>query len=284
MTGFRPARSPSRFRRRSGIGGFTLLEALVAVTLMGVILTALGYITAQWLPGWNRGFMRVQRGELFAVALNRLAVDLAAAEFVTANRNTKLPLFEGTPTAVTLVRSAVGPNTGPGLEVVRIAEAADRQGIALLRTRTTFAPFGDGDVSASQLTFIDPVVLLRAPFRVSFSYSAGDGTWQDTWQGNSQLPAAVRFLVRDTTTGRTLAISSATMVHVDTAACAGGQGGQGGQQASQTAQPASSQAAAAQSALSAQGSQGCSGGAGTQLGAPVNAGPAPNGPQQVPGQ
>jgi general secretion pathway protein J len=278
MMGLQPARSRRRFHRRSGIAGFTLLEALVAVALMGVILAALGYISAQWLPAWNRGFMRVQRSELFAVALNRLAADLAAAEFVTANRDAKQALFEGTPASVTLVRSAVGPNTQPGLEVVRIADAADRQGIALVRTRTPFAPFGAGDVSASQLAFTDPVVLLRAPFRVSFSYSNGDGAWQDTWQNNNQLPAAVRFLVRDTTTGRTLAISSATMVHVELqAGCANG-GGQG----APAPQAASSQTVAAQTALAgaSQGSQGC-GGSG---GAPVNAGPAPNGPQQVPGQ
>jgi general secretion pathway protein J len=287
MTGVRPARSRRRFRRRSGTAGFTLLEALVAVTLMGVILAALGYITAQWLPGWNRGFMRVQRGELFAVALNRLAADLAAAEFVTANRDTKQPLFEGTPAAVTLVRSAVGPNTEPGLEVVRIAEAADRQGIALVRTRTPFAPFGAGDVSTSQLTFTDPVVLLRAPFRVSFSYSSGDGAWQDTWGANGQLPAAVRFLVRDTTTGRTLAVSSATMVHVELpAGCADGSGqgaGQAGGQGASAPQPATSQAAAAQVALGGASQGGC-GGSGGQPGAPVNAGAAPNGPAQVPGQ
>jgi general secretion pathway protein J len=195
--------------------GFTLFEALVAVTLTGIILAAIGSITAQWLPGWNRGFMRVQRSELFTVALNRLAADLSASEFVTPNHGAKFPLFEGTPTAVTLVRSAVGPNTDPGLEVVRIAEATDRQGIALVRTRTPFAPFGDGDIPASGLNFTDPVALLRAPFRVSFSYSAGDGTWRDTWVNESQLPAAVRFLVRDTTTGRTLAISSAAVVHVE---------------------------------------------------------------------
>jgi general secretion pathway protein J len=234
-----------RSLRRSGVAGFTLLEALVAVTLMGMILAALGSITAQWLPSWNRGFMRVQRGELFAVALNRLAADLAAAEFVTANRDSKLPVFEGAPTAVTLVRSAVGPNTEPGLEVVRIAEATDRQGIALVRTRTPFAPFGTGDVSASQLSFTDPVVLLRAPFRVSFSYSSGDGAWQDTWQKASQLPAAVRFLVRDATTGRTLAISSATMVHVELPPGCADPGGQG-----------------------------CA--ASNTPGAPVNAGPAPD--------
>jgi general secretion pathway protein J len=202
-------------RMRSNVAGFTLLEALVATTLMGMILAALGSITAQWLPSWNRGFMRVQRSELFTVALNRLAADLSASEFITPNRGSKLPIFEGTASAVTLVRSAVGPNTEPGLEVVRIAESSDRQGIALLRARTPFAPFGLGDVSANQLKFTDPVVLLRAPFRVSFSYSSGDGSWSDTWQNAAQLPAAVRFLVRDATTGRTLAISSAAMVHVE---------------------------------------------------------------------
>jgi general secretion pathway protein J len=180
-----------------------------------MILAALGAITAQWLPSWNRGFMRVQRSELFTVALNRLAADLSAAEFITANRGTKFPIFEGSASAVMLVRSAVGPNTEPGLEVVRIAEAVDRQGFALVRTRTPYAPFGLGDVSPSQLNFTDPVVLLRAPFRVTFSYSAGDGVWLDAWQSAAQLPAAVRFLVRDVTTGRTLAISSATMVHVE---------------------------------------------------------------------
>jgi general secretion pathway protein J len=243
MRGLHPAGGPTgrpspAWARRLRSAGFTLFEALVAVTLTGMILAALGSITAQWLPGWNRGFMRVQRSELFTVALNRLAADLAASEFVTPNRESKLPIFEGTPTTVTLVRSAVGPNTEPGLEVVRIAEATDRQGIALLRTRTPFAPFGSGDVSASLLNFADAVVLLRAPFRVTFSYSSGDGSWQDTWQNSNQLPAAVRFLVRDTTTGRTLAISSAAVVHVD------------------------SQAGSSSSAP----------------GAPVNAGPAPNGP------
>jgi len=210
-------------RRRSAAAGFTLLEALIAVTLMGMVLAAIGAITAQWLPSWNRGFMRVQRSELFAVALNRLAADLSASEFVTPNREAKLPIFEGAASAVTLVRSAVGPNTEGGLEVVRIAEGTDRQGTALVRARTPFAPFGLGDVSADQLHFADPVVLLRAPFRVSFSYSSGDGSWSDTWHNAGQLPSAVRFLVRDSTTGRTLAVSSATVVHVELPAdCAGG--------------------------------------------------------------
>jgi general secretion pathway protein J len=274
----RQAGRPSLARaRRPRAAGFTLFEALVAVTLTGMILTAIGAITAQWMPGWNRGFMRVQRSELFTVALNRLAADFAASEFVTPNRESKLPIFEGTPSAVTLVRSAVGPNTEPGLEVVRIAEATDRQGVALLRTRTPFAPFGLGDVSASQLKFADPVVLLRAPFRVTFSYSSGDGSWQDTWQNVEQLPAAVRFLVRDTTTGRTLAISSAAVVHVDLQGGCGNQSSQGGLSSqAPTSQARTSQAPTSRGPTSqvvaSQG--GCA-----SSGAPVNAGPAPNGPR-----
>jgi general secretion pathway protein J len=231
-------------RRRFDVAGFTLLEALIATTLMGVTLAAIGAITAQWLPSWNRGFMRVQRSELIAVALHRLAADLAASEFITPNRGSKLPLFEGTASAVTLVRSAVGPNTEGGLEVVRIAETTDRQGIALVRWRTPFVPFGLSDVSADQLNFADPVVLLRAPFRVSFSYSSGDGSWTDTWQYTGQLPSVVRFLVRDQTTGRTLAVSSATVVHVEAPAdCAGAASQACGSQSSPTAGGSASQAA-----------------------------------------
>src|SRR5262249_45338377 len=116
-----------------------------------------------------------------------------------------------------------GPNTQGGLEVVRIAESADRQGIALVRTRTAFAPFGLGEVAADKLNFTDPVVLLRAPFRVSFAYSPGDGSWLDTWHNSGQLPSGVRFLVTDLTTGRALAVSSAAMVHVELPAdCASG--------------------------------------------------------------
>jgi len=233
-------------RRRFDVAGFTLLEALIATTLMGVILAAIGAITAQWLPSWNRGFMRVQRSELIAVTLNRLAADLAASEFITPNRGSKLPIFEGTASAVTLVRSAVGPNTEGGLEVVRIPESTDRQGIALVRWRAPFAPFGLGDVSANQLNFTDPVVLLRAPFRVSFSYSSGDGSWSDTWQDTGQLPSVVRFLVSDQTTGRALAVSSATVVHVEVPAdCVGGASQACGSQSSPAAGGSASPAASA---------------------------------------
>ena len=73
-------------RRRAGEGGFTLIETIVALALMGLVLSALASITAQWLPNWNRGVDRIQRSEVIGIALQRIAADLAAAEYVPANR------------------------------------------------------------------------------------------------------------------------------------------------------------------------------------------------------
>jgi general secretion pathway protein J len=201
------------------VAGFTLIEALVATALMGIILTALASVTAQWLPNWDRGFVRAQRSELVSIALDRLVADLGAAEFVTANRAAKVPVFDGAPSAVTLVRSAFGPNARRGLETVRIAETADRGGAVLIRSTAPFAPLAGTSPGSS--FFADPVALLRAPFRVRFAYAGRDGVWKDTWQNAPILPTTVRVTVGDTASQRTLSVSTAALVHVDLpAACA----------------------------------------------------------------
>ena len=77
--------------------------------------------------------------------------------------------------------------------------------------------------SVGQLEFANPVVLLRAPYRVSFSYAGRDGIWKNTWQNANELPMAIRVTVRDATSERTLSISTTALIHIDTpAACVGG--------------------------------------------------------------
>jgi general secretion pathway protein J len=196
-------------RRRSS--GFTLVEALLATALMGVILAAIATVTAQWLPNWNRGFERVQRVELLAVGLERIVADLSAAEFVTASGAVDPPAFDGTELSVTFLRTAIGPNTRPGLELVRIAETGGERGLMTVRTRVRFVP-GPG---ANQPIPGDPVVLLRAPYRVTFSYAGADRVWRNVWRGERLLPRAIRVQVRDATTDRTLAISTAMVVRSD---------------------------------------------------------------------
>lgn len=94
--------------------GFTMFEALVAIALMGLVLGARASVTGEWLPPWNRGLLQTQRNEQVAIALDRLAADLSAAEFVMADRTSNAVLFRGDEAAVTFVRSALGPNNLPG--------------------------------------------------------------------------------------------------------------------------------------------------------------------------
>jgi general secretion pathway protein J len=191
--------------------GFTLIEVLMATLLMTVILAALATVTSQWLPNWNRGMARVQRAERLALGLDRLVADLSVAAMIPMNGDAKTPLFEGSELAVTFVRTAVGPNTRPGLEIVRLVEKADGQGLAMVRERAPFAPMP----SDAQIRFADQVVLIRSPLRVTFSYAGPDQVWQPNWRGQMQLPDRIRIAVRDGATGQVLGVSSATILHVN---------------------------------------------------------------------
>jgi general secretion pathway protein J len=211
----------ARDRERNSEAGFTLIEALVALALTGLVLSALATITAQFLPNWNRGIDRIQRSELIGISMQRIAADLAAAEFIPAGsdekneKDKKKPLFEGTPLSVTFVRTAIGPNAGIGLDVVRIGETTDRGQLVTVRTRTGFTPLPQGASPSEQLRFTDPVVLLHAPLRLSFAYAGPDKVFHDDWHDADKLPVTIRLTVRDTTSDHVLAVSTVTPVHVD---------------------------------------------------------------------
>jgi general secretion pathway protein J len=140
-----------------------------------------------------------------------MVADLSVAEMIPFNGDSKTPLFEGSELSVTFVRTAVGPNARPGLEIIRLAEKSDVQGLAMVRERAPFAPMP----SDAQIRFVDQVVLVRLPFRVTFSYAGPDQVWQPEWRGQKQLPDMVRITVRDSATGQVLNVSSAAIVHVN---------------------------------------------------------------------
>jgi general secretion pathway protein J len=215
--------SASLTKKHAGEAGFTLIETLVALALTGLVLSALANITAQWLPNWNRGMGRIQRSESIGLALQRIGADLAAAEYVPANREQRQPLFEGSELSVTFVRTALGPNARSGLDVVRIGETTDQQDFVTVRSRTPFAPLQPAASLAEQLRFDGPVVLLRAPLRLSFSYAGPDRIWKSNWHEADRLPAAIMLTVRDAATERVLSVSTVTSIHAEAPAPATGE-------------------------------------------------------------
>jgi len=115
---------------------------------------------------------------------------------------------------VTFLRTALGPNTRPGLELIRIQETPSDGGLAMIRTRARFLPVGRDGIE-TQARPSDPVVLVRAPYRITFSYAGPDRVWRPVWRGEGQLPSAIRVQLRDAATDRTLSVSTATLVHAE---------------------------------------------------------------------
>lgn len=198
----------------SETAGFSLIEAMAALVLTATIVAALGAVTGQWLPNWRRGFVALQRADLLGLALDRVAEDLSAAEWVTPWGDAPGPLFEGEASSVVFVRSAVGPNARPHLEVVRFAEGSDDRGLALTRTAARFAPTARGG-PALPFTFADPVALVRAPLQVTFAYAGRDRVWTQSWRGQKRLPEAIRITVQDP--GRRPLLGTAVLVKVTSA-------------------------------------------------------------------
>jgi general secretion pathway protein J len=210
---------------REGERGFTLIETLAALALTGLVLSALATLTAQWLPNWSRGFDRVQQTEWIGISMQRIAADLAAAEFVPANRASKKPLFEGTALAVTFVRTALGPNDGVGIDVVRLSETTDQGRLVTVRSRAPFAPLPLGVSLTEQMHVSNPVVLLRSPLRISFAYAGPDRVFHDEWRDMDALPTAIMLTVRDAASERVLSVSTVAPVHVNAPARGSKSGG-----------------------------------------------------------
>ena len=216
-----PRRAAPRWISRRD--GFTLFEALVAVALMGLILSILAVVTAQWVPHWRAGFERLQRAELARLALDRIVSDLAAAEFIAPIGADRI-LFHGSSSSVTFVRSPIGPrpSSGPaptGLEIIRFA-TSDKEG-GLIRSRVPFTPETSASFGSDDFEFADASLLLRAPLKVSFGFAGPDRVWSDDWTHDTTLPTAVRITVRNADSDEILSVSTATRVHVNApAACA----------------------------------------------------------------
>jgi general secretion pathway protein J len=86
--------------------------------------------------------------------------------------------------------------------------------VTTVRTRARFLPMSRDGVSV-QPAPANPVVLVRSPYRVTFSYAGADRVWRNVWRGEGELPKAIRVQLRDATTDRTLSVSTATLVHAE---------------------------------------------------------------------
>lgn len=184
----------TRAPRRIGAGGFTLLELLIALSIVGALLAiAFGGLRVA-IAAWGRADERVEYHQ-HTRAITQIVSRAVGAAYPYRGAPGEAPekriLFNGTETRLELVtRAAPFPSTvNPAFTAVVIGvEDDEKQGRGLV-IRQRILP--------NREPFTQATVMLRDPSvsAVELRYLNTDGTWKETWDGEAEqgLPAAIRI-------------------------------------------------------------------------------------------
>ena len=182
--------------------GFTLLEVLIALAILGALLViAFGGMRVA-LAAWRKGEDRAEAHQHVRSLALVLARSISGTYPYSAPREqgpTATLLFGGTPTRLELVtQTAPFPAPVPIAFTAVIFEMStkeDKPGLVIRqRVLPNRRPFSDAEI-----VFNDPTVT-----EVTFSYLDENATWQDSWdtEQRKNLPRAIKIGVNARIGGR----------------------------------------------------------------------------------
>jgi general secretion pathway protein J len=182
--------------RRRGQAGFTLLEALVAVTLLSLLSLALTRSLRFGVDAWARGSSHSDQLSRTTVVqgLLRRVVGETYPYFVSNGPTRMYVDFEGTSESLALLASAPVVLGGAGRSRFRLS-LAKHDGLSDL-VMTSQAELAPPDAPSA----IEKKTLLAGTTFVEFAYfgrwrSEANAQWHDRWTGQSALPQLVRIQV-----------------------------------------------------------------------------------------
>lgn len=190
--------TPSR-----GRAGFTLLELLVAITLLGLLLTGLLGGLRLGARAWETGAARLESDARLLAVQGFLRQRLAGAVPVLIPREDDRPplAFEGRPRRATFVGTLPGP-LEPGLQRFTLWARRDgRGGRHLAIAWDPLLPDADGIREEPADGPSRRRDLIAGIEGVSFAYygaldRSGTAAWHDSWSGDDLLPTLVRLRVQ----------------------------------------------------------------------------------------
>ena len=178
---------------RARTAGFTLLELMIALSIVGVLLAIAFGGLRMGIVAWSRGEERAETQQ-HDRGLSQIMVRTVGAAYPyrasTGETTEKRLLFRGQEHRVQFVSQAPAfPAPVPvAFTAVVIALEDDAQGRALV-VRQQVMPNRD--------PFDKATVVLRDPTiqDLEFQYLAGEGNWTDTWDSDNEkkLPSAIRI-------------------------------------------------------------------------------------------
>jgi general secretion pathway protein J len=191
--------------------GFTLLEIMIVLSLLGVLLTLVGGA----LLGANRAVLKAQR---YTVSLDEMR---AAQQFLRTSLAQALPL------AIKQIdRDTPGLFFGSAQRLAFVAGLPSQLGGGInrytlaLQGDTLQVTFAHINQDASDSTWGEPQVLMRDVQQLNFSYQglSAEGQltgWLDQWPWPQRLPRAVR--IRAKVSGRVQWLTEVVALRLDLA-------------------------------------------------------------------
>ena len=182
--------------------GFTLIELILSLALMGLVLGVLGTATRIIANGWDRHNEMVSMQDMLLRGLHILRRDVEGIERQIEFRD-KVPgfVFDGAQDELrfVVIEPPYPTRSGPYLVHYWVKR---RSGKAILfRSRV---PYYRNRVSPTATGKSDVAPLLEGPFQYRFSFrdgSAQGNGWSKTWPDKSRLPGLIRLAILDAKSG-----------------------------------------------------------------------------------
>lgn len=179
----RPSVSAQARRSRAN-AGFTLVEALAALAIAGVLLAIIAEFAGRTLANWSRGHRTIAIVETVTRGLARMELDLSGiVPMSLPGGDGNTTYFAGDQAQIVFV-SATGFAPGHrGVELLHFSVDRDGDDTVVVRTR--------GLVLNPPPRFSDPVQIFRGPMKVRFYFLGRDGKIVESWNGRPDIPQAV---------------------------------------------------------------------------------------------
>ncbi len=185
--------------RRARVAGFTLVEILVVMTLLSVIMLALGAAMRTIAQTEERVDQRLHRGDELRVAASFLSNTLGRISARKVQGPTppglNVALFAARPDAVAWVGVMPARYGSGGRYFFRLALERQRDGLGVV---LRFVPWS-GAAVFPDWSGADSRVLVRDATALGLEYAQEDGggqVWRTDWPDPQVLPARIRIAVR----------------------------------------------------------------------------------------
>jgi general secretion pathway protein J len=187
--------------RRRATSGFTLIEVVIAITLLGAMLVLLYSGLSFAVRSWDAGDANGRRVTDFRVAQNFLRREMSEIYPMRwADLATVKYAFEGTQRDVRFISSRPAGVSMGGLSAVGIALERGKDGRSqdlVMRRAPIYADVNDFGVLGSA----EASILVPGVDSVQFAYFGSendftDPAWSDEWKNSLRMPQMLRMSVR----------------------------------------------------------------------------------------